>query len=199
MADLPKLLRIMKRFLILLLALMPVIANAQKVTSNERDEKGLRTIETGLRAFFVDRQSHGCQLTYMEQEGKGMYNIFFAISDQASRWIAKPGQIMLMKDAEGNVYEIPAGGSSFYRLARSSSGAGVNYMVALPYLLTPEQAEVFDKGLVKVRIAFTYEDTNGEGLMDINIPTDLTTYLKKAKKNIDKTIPMPVTIDKSVF
>ena len=199
MADLSKPLRAMKRILILLLALMPMIANAQKVTSNERDEKGLRTIETNIRAFFVDGHSHGCQLSYMEQDGKGLYNIFFAISDQANKWVAKSGQIMLMKDAEGNIYEIPAGGASFYTLAPNSKGAGIRYMVAVPYLLTPEQAEVFDKGLVKVRIAFTYEDTNTEGLMDINIPTDLTTHLKKAKKNIDKTIPMPVTVDKSVF
>ena len=44
-----------------------------------------------------------------------------------------------------------------------------------------------------------YHDNGHESIMDIDIPSDLTNYLKKAKKNIDKTIPLPVTIDKSVF
>lgn len=143
---------------------------------------------------------HGCLLTYMEKDGIGNYNILFMISDQAVRWNAKKGQIMLMKDSEGKVYEIPAGGASFYQLTRSSNNrSGVSYMIALPYFMTEEQAQVFDSGLVKIRIAYTYEDTETEDLMDINIPSDLTTYLKKAKKNIEKTIPLPVTIDKSAF
>lgn len=189
-----------KYFLILVLALMGVSASAQKVTSNERDEEGMRVIETGQRAFYADGHAHGCQLTYMEKDGTGMYNILFIISDQLSRWSAKKGQIMLMKDSEGKVYEIPANGTSFSQLTRSTTyRSSVAYMIALPYFLTEEQAEVLDKGLVKIRITYTYDDTGNEALLDIDIPSDLAAYLKKAKKNIDKTIPMPVTIDKSVF
>ena len=78
---------------------------------------------------------------------------------------------MLMKDKNGKVYEIPAGGASIYQLARSTSRTGgISYMVALPYFLDDEQAQVFDNGLTKIRIAYTYEDTGGEGLMDIEIP-----------------------------
>jgi hypothetical protein len=189
-----------KIFLIIALALFCTGMAAQKVTSNERDEQGMRTIETGMRAFYVDHHLHGCQLTYMEKDGVGRFNILFSISDQASRWVAKKGQVMLMKDKNGKVYEIPAGGASIYQLARSTSRTGgISYMVALPYFLDDEQAQVFDNGLTKIRIAYTYEDTGGEGLMDIEIPSDLSDYLKKAKKNIDKTIPLPVSVDKSVF
>ena len=198
MADLSKPLRTMKRILILLLALMPVMASAQKVTSNERDEKGIRTITTGSRAFFVERDMHMCQLSYMEEDGKGYYNIMFLISEQTSQWVVKPGQKILMKDSNGEVYTIVANGLSESQLTRSID-RGVCYCTATSYLLNDETSKVIDNGLVKIRIEYTYHDNGHESIMDIDIPSDLTNYLKKAKKNIDKTIPLPVTIDKSVF
>lgn len=198
MAHLSKPLRTMKRIIILLLALMPIMASAQKVTSNERDEKGIRTITTGSRAFFVERDMHMCQLSYMEEDGKAFYDIMFMISEQASRWVVKPGQKILMKDSAGEVYTIVSNGVSQSQLTRSID-RGVCYCTASSYLLDEDTAKVLDNGLVKIRIEYTYQDDGHESIMDIDIPADLTNYLKKAKKNIDKTIPMPVTVDKSVF
>jgi hypothetical protein len=188
-----------KYFLILALALIGVSASAQKVTLNERNEQGIRFIETDLRAFYVDHDMHMCQLSYLEQNGNGVYVLMFGISEQSNRWTAKAGQKILLKAADGQIIEVLAGGSSHCQLGRSTRGRGAVYMVSLPYFLTQEQAEIITKGLVKVRIEYTYEDIGSKGLMDIEIPADLTAYLKKAIKNIDKTIPMPVSVDKSVF
>ena len=188
-----------KYFLIIALALMAVSASAQKVTLNERNEQGIRFIETDMRAFYIDHDMHMCQLSYMEQNGNGAYVLMSALSEQPCRWTANKGQKILLKATDGQIIEVLAGGSSRCSLGRSTRGRGAIYMVSLPYLLTEEQAQIIAKGLVKVRIEYTYEDTGGTGLMDIEIPADLTAYLKKAIKNIDKTIPMPVSVDKSVF
>lgn len=198
MADVSKQLRVMRKFFILFLALLPSLAWAQKVILNERNEKGIRYIETDMRAFYVDHNMHMCNLSYIEQNGEGFYGLLFCINEQDSRWTAKIGQPLLLKDTEGNITTIKASGESQYKLTSSVRGNGVVYMVYLPYTLTEEEAEIFAKGLVKIRIEYTYE--NGRtNMMDINIPDDLTNYLRKAHKNISKTIPLPVEVDKSVF
>lgn len=190
----------MKRyFLILALALMAVSASAQKVTLNERDEKGIRKIETGLRMFYIDHHMHGCQLSYNETKGKGYYVLNLAFNDQASRWVAKKGQELMMKDEQGNIVTILSTGVSKSSIASNTRGNGASYLCSTMYFLTDEQANAIRNGLVKLRINITYEYSENESLFDVEIPADLTAYLKKAIKNIDKTIPMPVSVDKSVF
>lgn len=197
MAHLSKQLRIMKRILILLLALMPVIASAQKVSRNEIDEKGVRHIETDIRIMYVGRSPHGCKLSYIKENDKEAYTLMLAINDQPSRWTSKKGQKLMMKDVNGKVYEIISTGTSQSTIGRGSNG--VVYQTIVAYTIPMDKADVFANGLVKLRIEYTYTDNNKTDLLDIDVPADMTNYLKKAHKNISKAIPLPATVDKSVF
>jgi hypothetical protein len=190
----------MKRyFLIIFLALFCLSAEAQRVTLNERNERGRREIKTGIRAFYVDGHMHGCELSYSEMGGQEHYIFTLALSDQTLAWKSLKGQDLMMKDSNGQITTIQSSGVSENSLARDTKGSGVSYMCTTSYTLTKEQAEVFRNGLVKLRINITYDRTGYTSLFDVEIPSDLTEYLKKAIKNIDKTIPKPVDVDKSVF
>ena len=189
-----------KYFLILALALICTGAAAQKVTLNERDEHGDRNIETGFRGFYVDGHLHMCQLCYVEHEDNEFYILSFAFSDQASSWKALEGQELMMKDEQDNVLTIQSFGVSTSTLSRDTKNrGGVSYLCSTRYYLTKEQAEIIRNGLIKLRVNITYDNTDVKSMFDVEIPADLTAYLKKAIKNIDKTIPMPVSVDKSVF
>ena len=193
MAHLPKQLRIMKRFLILLLALLPIMAAAQKVEKNERDEKGVRYIETQSRMFTIGQNMKMCGLIYQENKGIELYSLVLYITGQSSRWIVKQGQELMMKDAVGNVATIVPQVSSKSTIARGA------YATTVMYSFTQEQADYIRNGLVKLRINMTYQQDDSVSYFDIIFPDDMTSHLKKAIKNIEKTIPLPVTIDKSVF
>ena len=197
MADLPKPLRIMKRLLILLLALMPVMASAQKVERNERNEKGVRYIETGSRMFMIGREMNMCGLNYQESKGTEWYTLILYLTGQSSRWIVKQGQELMMKDANGNVATIVPQVASKSSIAKGANG--VDYATTIMYFLTPEQADYIRNGLIKLRINYTLQQDDSVSLFDINFPEDITSHLKKAIKNIEKTIPLPVDIDKSAF
>lgn len=188
-----------KYFLILYLVAICTGASAQKVTLNERDEKGIRNIETGMRAFYVDHHMNACQLGYTENKGEEYFVFTISFSDQASRWKALSGQELMMKDAKGNITTIKSMGISSSTIANNTQGNGASYMCSVRYFLTKEQAQVFRDGLTKLRVNITYDKTGAESLFDVDIPADLTKYLTKAVANIDKTIPTPVWTDKSVF
>lgn len=188
-----------KYFLILYLVAICTGASAQKVTLNERDEKGIRNIETGMRAFYVDHHMNACQLGYTENKGEGYFVFTISFSDQASRWKALSGQELMMKDAKGSITTIKSMGISSSTIANNTQGNGASYMCSVRYFLTKEQAQVFRDGLTKLRVNITYDKTGAESLFDVDIPADLTKYLTKAVSNIDKTIPTPVWTDKSVF
>ena len=197
MADLSKPLRIMKRILIFLLALMPVIASAQKVSRNEIDEKGIRHIETDIRIMNVGRSACGCQLSYIKADNNEAYTFMLAINDQSSRWTAEKGQKLMMKDANGQVYEITSTGTSKSTIGRGNNG--ITYQTIIAYTIPMDIANIFADGLVKLRIEYTYIDNKETDLLDIDIPADITNYLKKAHKNISKAIPLPAAVDKSSF
>ena len=187
----------MKRIIILLLALMPIVASAQKVTKNEIDEMGVRHIATDMRMMYVGQSPHGCQLSYKVEDGIGAYIFSLAMTDQSSRWTSHNGQKLLMKAEDGTVFEIISKGASKSIIGRGTRGA--TYQTVTLYTISEEQADVFAKGLVKLRIGLTYDKSGETGLMDIDVPSDMTNYLKNAHKNISKTIPLPADVDKSAF
>lgn len=182
-----------KIFLITIAALFCVAASAQKVEKNERDEKGVRSITTGTKPFYLDGKMNACGLNYSETNGEEWYKLILLFSEQSSRWLVRNGQELMIKDINGNVATIVP------QVAASNTISRGKYVTTLMYFLTNEQADFIRNGLAKLRINMTY--TNGEqpSLFDVEIPEDITTYLQKAIKNIEKTIPQPVTIDKSVF
>lgn len=197
MDDLSAPLRTMKRIIILLLALMPIVASAQKVTKNEIDEMGVRHIVTDMRVMYVGQSPHGCQLSYKVEDGIGAYIFSLALTDQSSKWTSHNGQKLLMKAEDGTVFEIISKGASKSVIGRGTRGA--TYQTVTLYTISEEQAEVFAKGLIKLRIGLTYDKSGETGLMDIDVPSDMTNYLKKAHRNISKTIPLPADVDKSAF
>lgn len=170
---------------------------AQKVERNERNEKGVRHIETQSRMFMIGREMNMCGLNYQENKGSEWYTLVLYLTGQSSRWIVEQGQELMMKDANGNVATIVPQVASQSSIAKGATG--VDYATTLMYYLTPEQADFIRNGLVKLRINMTYQQDNSTSLFDIELPEDLTLHLKKAIKNIEKTIPQPVTIDKSTF
>ena len=172
---------------------MPITAAAQKVEKNERNEKGVRYIETQSRMFTIGQNMNMCGLIYQENKGTELYSLVLYITGQSSRWIVKQGQELMMKDAAGNVATIVPLVSSKSTIARGA------YATTVMYFLTPEQADYIRNGLIKLRINLTYQQDDSVSCFDINFPDDMTNHLKKAIKNIDKTIPLPVTVDKSVF
>ena len=121
MDDLSAPLRTMKRIIILLLALMPVVASAQKVVKNEIDEMGVRHIVTDMRVMYVGQSPHGCQLSYKVGDGIGAYIFSLALTDQSSKWTSHNGQKLLMKAEDGTVFEIISKGASKSRWKRASS------------------------------------------------------------------------------
>jgi hypothetical protein len=188
----------MKRIAVLLaLMLVSVAGFAQKVNKNERNENGVRTIGVPLRAFYVDNEMHGCFLEYREANGVEAYVLTFAISGQAYKWGVRKGNQILLKAVNGDVLEHTFLASTESRIVAGKSGA--TYHIMIPLYFTQEESGILDKGLVKIRIPRTTASTGEINNLDIVFPDDLTLYLKKAKKNIDKTIPLPVTIDKSAF
>ena len=98
-----------------------------------------------------------------------------------------------MKDASGNVTTI------IPKVAAKNSISKGKYTTIIMYYLTSEQADVIRNGLTKLRINMTYTLNDSTDLFDVEFAEDMTTHLKKAIKNIEKTIPQPVTIDKSAF
>ena len=189
---------LMKRiFLIAIAALFCVTAQAQKVEKNERNEKGVRHIETQSRMFTIGREMNMCGLNYQENKGKEWYSLVFYLTGQSSRWVVKQGQELMMKDEIGNVTTIVPQVASQSSIAKGATG--VDYATTIMYFLTPEQADYIRNGLVKLRINMTYQQDDSVSLFDIELPEDMTNHLKKAIKNIEKTIPQPVTIDKSAF
>jgi hypothetical protein len=184
----------MKRiFLIAIAALFCVTASAQRVEKNERNEKGVRTIETGTRAFYADGKMNICGLNYSEAKGEEWYQLILFFSGQSSKWLVRNGQELMMKDVSGNVATITP------PVAASNSISGGKYVTTIMYYLTNEQADYIRNGLTKLRINMTYTQNESTYLFDVELPEDITTHLKKAIKNIEKTIPQPVTVDKSVF
>ena len=170
-----------------------VTASDQKVEKNERDEKGVRTIDTGTRAFYTNGKMGICGLSYTEAEGEEWYRLILFFSDQTSKWLVRNGQELMMKDANGNVATIVP------KVAATNSISRGKYVTTIMYYLTNEQADYIRNGLTKLRINMTYTLNESTDLFDVEFAEDMTTHLKKAIKNIEKTIPQPVTIDKSAF
>ena len=98
-----------------------------------------------------------------------------------------------MKNSNGEVIQYDFMGITDCRIVKGK----YHVLVSMP--LTKEQAKIIDDGLVKVRLPRADVDTGKISNLDLDFDSDLTNYLQKAKRNIDKTIPMPVTVDKSTF
>lgn len=184
----------MKKIAVLLaLMLVTMASHAQKVDTNVRDENGKRTIGVPMRAFYIDHVIHGCFFEYNEINGTEIYNLTFAISDQHYRWHLVKWQPILMKNSNGEVIQYDFMGITDCRIVKGK----YHVLVSMP--LTKEQAKIIDDGLVKVRLPRADVDTGKISNLDLDFDSDLTNYLQKAKRNIDKTIPIPVTVDKSEF
>lgn len=184
----------MKRALLALaLACITLAASAQKITKNERDEKGIRRIETDSKFFNIDGVIYSVKLTYAQQDSNEQYMLFLAFDGLSSRRSVRLGQNILLKSATGQVLTHTFNSKSACRYLRNS------YYFAIPIYLPVDESAILEQGLVKLRINYTYEESGNTDITDIVFPEDVTSYLQKAKKNIDATIPQPVTKDKSIF
>lgn len=179
--------------LLLALMLVTMASHAQKIDCNERDENGWRTISVPLYPFYIDNQMYGLNFEYKEKEGKESYLLSLMISNQSYRWSIPLGREMLFKAQDGEVLKYNFYGKTDFKFV------GKKYHVIAAMMISKEDGNIIDKGLVKMRIprkpAYSESITN----LDIDFPADVTEYLQNAKKLIDETIATPVTVDKSEF
>lgn len=172
------------------------VANAQKVETNEINEKGVWNIETEFRAFFTEDKMHGYTLSYSEDKDTKEYLLTFFFMEQHSRWEAKKAEeSLLIKTAKNEKVYLQCLATKS-KLAKDRKG--INYMTSAIYRVPEENISLIEDGLVKIRINQVLEN-GSESYFDIELPDDVTVALKKAVKNIKKAIAQGATIDKSEF
>lgn len=188
----------MKRILLTVAFLtIGLVMSAQTVTSNERNEHGVRIIDTDMGMVYEDGKLYGISLSYHEVHGVENYYIMFCIPEVSDSFQVLTDQRVLFKTASENK---PLGLASIdARISYGAAAGRVMRSAVCLYVITPETAQMLaTEGVSKMRIYYT--SNMKETFFDIETTEgNISKYLKKAYKNIVKTIPQPVTKDKSEF
>lgn len=143
----------MNRLLIFLTAMLIVFsASAQKIVSDDTSSNGTRHIFCSKEnvGSFTDRMKLLIGLSYSQPEsGDGLYSISVQLNCGEVTSIHKGGK-MLIKTENGEILELTTymGGSDDMK---SYSGVKV-WEVSAQYSITPEQLDLMQGGITKIRI-----------------------------------------------
>lgn len=177
--------------------LIGVTLSAQNITTNERNEHGVRIIDADMDIVYEDEQSYGISLSYHEINGIENYYILLCIPEVSSSFEIKTDQQVLFKTSTGT--KCLGLASTDTHISIGAAAGRILRSASVLYTITPDTALLLaNEGVAKIRIYYTVNDY--ETYFDIETSQgNMSKYFKKAYKNIIKTIPLPVTKDKSEF
>lgn len=163
------------------------IADAQKITDNFINEHGVRIIRADMNIAEEEGRQLGISLSYHETSGIENYYISLMIPQVSSYMTVRKDAEIMFKTVDDKIVK----GLAVYGKTKRTS-------LSCMYVITPETAALLAQSVTKMRIHYTA----GEKESFFDIITDsgyLQRYLQRAYDNIQKTIPLPVDYDKSVF
>ena len=182
----------MRRFIFILVSILVCLsASAQHIEKNEINEHGTRIISTSLCMAHEDNMSIGFSIEYHNNNNIENYYVLLLIPKGSKYMTIKKDQEILFKTID-NKKEIGLSVQDFH--SKYVNG----WSVVAMYVISPQTAEQLSKEISKIRINYTTPEQ--ESFFDIDTSTGrLTKLFAKAYKNINKTIPLPVDIDRSEF
>lgn len=162
MADLSKPLCTMKRILILLLALMPIMVNAQEYIDMDQSTATGRTVVTKPATIISGDDAYLMRFVYSKLGDNEMYYTTLIFSNQESAWIIAPNSIGTFHMASGKDIKLKTLIDS--ESQRQSNG---KYMITSSYIIPTNNAQDMLDALLRISV----KTSSG----DITIPIDFDT------------------------
>lgn len=162
MADLSKPLRIMKRILILLLALIPFVAKAQEYIEMDTYDENGRTVVTKMTPILVNGKVYAMRFVYSKMSASEIYYTSIACCSESSLWEIQPQTIGRFEMATGKTVELKTLIES--NPQKLSDG---QYMITMSYIIPENKIHDMLDALLNIHIK---TDTGG-----FTIPIDFET------------------------
>ena len=147
MADLSTPLRTMKRILILLLALIPIVAFGQNyIEADETNEDG-RTVVTKMTPIIVNGKVYAMRFVYNKLNASEIYYTSIACCSEDSLWTIHPQTIGTFHMASGNNIELKTIIES--NATKQNDG---QYMITLSYIIPTNKVHDMLDMILRIKI-----------------------------------------------
>lgn len=171
MDDLSTPLRTMKRIIILLLALMPIVASAQEYIDLDKTDENGRLVVTNTAPIFSDGKMYAMRFAYSLLAENEMYYTTIVCCDEEKEWLVEPNSIGMfeMVRNEKDVY--------LHTLINSESSKMENgkYMITTSYIIPINKVYEMLDALKCITIK-----TSTNQYHMINIDFDTASYLMQS-------------------
>lgn len=160
----------MKRIIILLLALMPIMAGAQDYIRTDETTADGRIVETKPYAFFSNGKMYLLGFSYSKGKQHEAYIATVVSTEQRSAWEVKAGEQAVFKMADGNRISLKSLiGSTAEPIATN------DYTITSSYIIPVAKASDM---LGSIHEVFIYmQDKGTNDIINIKVPYEAASYL----------------------